>query len=71
MSKQTAVQWLEETLTMLWGHDFYRFEFEQAKQMEKEQIVDAHLLGLVHDLTKDAYTQAEEYYKENYGGDHE
>jgi hypothetical protein len=39
--------------------------------MEKEQIVDAHLLGLVHDLTKDAYTQAEEYYKENYGGDHE
>jgi len=38
MSKQTAVEWLEETLTMLWGHDFYRFEFEQAKQMEKEQM---------------------------------
>jgi hypothetical protein len=43
----------------------------KAKQMEKEQIVDAHLLGLVHDLTKDAYTQAEEYYQQTYGGEHE
>jgi hypothetical protein len=45
--------------------------FLKAKQMEKEQIEDAHLLGLVHDLTKDAYTQAEEYYKETYGGEDE
>jgi hypothetical protein len=40
---------------------------QQAKQMEKEQIVDAHLLGLVLDLTKDAYTQAEQYYQQTYG----
>jgi hypothetical protein len=39
--------------------------------MEKEQIVDAHLLGLLLDLTKDAGTQAEQYYRETYGGDHE
>lgn len=45
--------------------------FHQAKQMEKEQIVDAHLFGLVLDLTKDAYTQAEQYYQETYGGDHD
>ncbi len=43
----------------------------KAKQMEKEQIVDAHLLGLLLDLTKDAGTQAEQYYRETYGGDHE
>jgi hypothetical protein len=43
---------------------------QQAKQMEKEQIVDAHLLGLVLDLRR-AYTQAEQYYQQTYGGDHE
>ncbi len=64
MSKQTAVEWLEETLTMLWGHDFYRFEFEQAKKMEKEQIVKAWERRAM-DLTGD------DYYKVYYGGNDE
>jgi len=74
MSKQTAVEWLEKCFASHWNYEEHaKWDglIQQAKQMEKEQIVDAHLLGLVLDLTKDAYTQAEEFYQENYGGDHE
>ena len=46
--KQTAVEWLQET----WGNypDLCTWEkiqewFEQAKQMEKEQIIDAVIFG--------------------------
>ena len=43
--KQTAVEWLVERITK--QHDkefdsFYRAEIEQAKQMEKQQIIDAY-----------------------------
>ena len=42
--KQTAVEWLEQQyqkqITFL-----YREDFEQAKEMEKEQIIDAHNNG--------------------------
>lgn len=39
--KQTAVQWLEEQIngdTLFYIDDL----FEQAKEMEKQQIIDAH-----------------------------
>jgi len=40
-TRQTAVEWLmeqwEENSTSIWYSDF-----DKAKQMEKEQIVDAH-----------------------------
>ena len=46
--KQTAVEWLQET----WGNypDLCTWEkiqewFEQAKQMEKEQLIDAVIFG--------------------------
>jgi hypothetical protein len=63
---QTAVQWLE---------DRYRpkgyitaEEFEQAKEMEKQQIINSHLTGLIHPLEMEATKQAEQYYNETYGG---
>ena len=63
---QTAVQWLE---------DRYRpkgyitaEEFEQAKEIEKEQIINSHLTGLIHPLEMEATKQAEQYYNETYGG---
>ena len=94
MSKQTAVDWIRQSIentSIYWGSElFYNQKGEsfnyivikiqpekleefllKAKQIEKKQIVDAHLLGLLLDLTKDAETQAEEYYNENYGGDYE
>jgi len=77
MSKQTAVNYITQGLEKL-RHKFdqdtiltLQYLIIEAKQMEKKQIVDAHLLGLLLDLTKDAETQAEEYYNENYGGDYE
>ena len=48
MKQQTAVEWLHQT----WGNypDLCTWEkiqewFEQAKQMEKEQIIDAVIFG--------------------------
>ncbi len=62
--KQTAVEWIEdiikgsiqdklviEVLTTI---------FNQAKAMEKEQIIDAATWGGLHE-------SAEQYYKQNYG----
>ncbi len=64
--QQTVVQWLE---------DRYRpkgyitaEEFEQAKEIEKEQIINSHLTGLIHPLEMEATKQAEQYYNETYGG---
>ena len=71
MSKQTAVEWLEETLTMLWGHDFYRFEFEEAKQMEKEQIINTGNCVAETVLIDDKNYNGNKYWNEFYGGDHE
>jgi len=39
----------------------------KAKQVEKEQITDAHLIGLITSMEMEATKQAEQYYNENYG----
>jgi hypothetical protein len=81
MSKQTAVEWFIDQLK---EYDFsprentYLIEIpswiltekqEQAKAMEKEQIINAHLTGLIHPLEIEATKQTEQYYNETYGGD--
>ena len=87
MSKQTAVEWLQEQLQK--GVDFNPLDknsylnnveklFNQAKAMEKEQIINTwseatapdHEIGL-----SDAFyiinqiQKAEQYYNETYGGE--
>ena len=60
--KQTAVDWLFKELwdrpkdKMVWY-----YILEQAKQMEKEQIMNAY--------DKVSMSTPEQYYKENYGED--
>ncbi len=64
MPQQTAVEWLQVQLNengKLSAVDFY-----QAKELEKEQIIDAHLTGLIHPLEMEATKQAEQYYNETY-----
>jgi hypothetical protein len=39
--KQTAVEWLVEKLPLI-QQEGLRDEIEQAKEMEKEQIINAH-----------------------------
>ena len=60
MSKQTAVEWLIEEIHIYskWIPEHIQ---EQAKAMEREQIIDAYNNG---DLRS-----ADLYYNETYGGD--
>ena len=71
--KQTAVEWLQSEIKKLnisvdgaTQVSTIRI-FEQAKEMEKQQIVYAHLLGLIRSLDIPASEQAEQYYNEEYG----
>jgi hypothetical protein len=78
MAQQTAVDWFEKNYHELLVEasinnmhvvlfDKKRGElFQQAKAMEKEQIVDAHLFGLLRPLEMEATKQAEQYYNETY-----
>lgn len=65
MAQQTAVEWLIEQYTKK-GYIGMQDEL-QAKQMEKQQIIDAHLTGLIRPLETEATKQAEQYYEETYG----
>ena len=76
MSKQTAVQWLEQNLPSLFIDDsgHYRKLFEQANKMFEEQIIEAFDEGK-SDGYKTArewdemiiFLNAEQYYNETFG----
>ncbi len=62
--QQTAVEWLEETMLkplIQWPDDIW----EQAKQMEKEQIINAVDGFPLANRNLDG----SEYYEKTYGGD--
>lgn len=77
-TKQTAVEWLVEqlarkhnefqALTFYYDH---KDEIEQAKQMEKKQIIDARIDGdenhTFNSMVREEY--ANDYYNETYGKD--
>ena len=65
----TALEWLENKLIINGSGATITFPelFEQAKAMEKEQIKDAHLIGLITSMEMEATKQAEQYYNETYG----
>ena len=46
--------------------DEVREIIQQALEMEKQQIIDAHLTGLIYPLEMEASVQAEQYYNETY-----
>jgi hypothetical protein len=68
---KTAVEWLIGYINHLNenGYDFRpKYDeniVEQAKEMEKEQIIRAHLMARCYD-TPNSYNEAEQYYNENY-----
>ena len=69
--KQTAVEWLEQQLFNKRGK-FTKGDIDQAKAMEKEQIVDAYEIGFA-DAWDDAryddepkHAGAEHYYNETF-----
>jgi hypothetical protein len=61
--KQTAIDWLVENLYYILKTEHYDI-IDQAKEMEKEQIIHSHLDGQSLVSCKDEY--AEQYYNETY-----
>jgi hypothetical protein len=60
MSKQTAVEWLEQEFIALQNYGVNQLGlFAKAKEMEKQQIVDAcnqiEVIGLDHELPGKKY----------------
>ena len=60
--KPTAVEWLYETLWKQTDFSLPNNILEQAKAMEKEQIIDAYRKGFISDDIK----LADDYYNENF-----
>lgn len=69
---QTAVDYLQDEIL----HDRtikaksikeWNDVISKAKEMEKQQIIDANLIGLITSLETKASKQATEYYNETYG----
>ena len=63
MSKQTAVEWFVEKLPLI-QQEGLRDEIEQAKEMEKEQIIEAHGAKQYHKTVS-----GEQYYNETFKND--
>lgn len=61
MKKQTAVEWLEQQLFNKRGK-FTKGDIDQAKAMEKEQIIDAYQA----DRTPCSDEDSQQYYNETF-----
>jgi hypothetical protein len=60
---QTAVDWLVKELEL----EGYDYTIQKAKEMEKQQIMDAYWNGTVEMEKQDALIDAEKFYNEYYG----
>jgi hypothetical protein len=75
-NKMTAVEWLKENLPSLFQDDsgHYQKLFEQAKAMEKEQMIEFYVEGCLDTYGCDEPSedcnhdkkQGEQYYNETY-----
>lgn len=59
--KQTAIEWLVEQFNL----QAYIPHIEQAKEMEKQQIIDAYSEGDINGIMN-AEKRAEQYYNETF-----
>jgi hypothetical protein len=69
--KQTAVEWLIEQLYLSQGYESAIEILEQAKEMERQQIIDAYQNGGIHGqifaLTRETNIEnGEQYYNETF-----
>jgi hypothetical protein len=75
--KQTSIEWLQE---QIFNSDWSNMSgekklnlFEVAKEMHKQEIIDAHIEGQrvfdKHDHTQWTTDQAEQYYQETFKKD--
>ena len=72
MKQQTAINWLREKLQETYDKErklplAYTFSLlNKAEQIEKEQIVDAHMYSSGNSSIVEAEYLAEQYYNETY-----
>lgn len=63
--KQTAIEWLFEKMTEKGTNPYWDMRFEQAKEMEKQNIVDAYRFGI-----QDEYViGSQQYYNKTFKQD--
>ena len=64
MEKQTAVEWLVEQINKYWDNEDVNSDelIKQAKEMEKEQIMNSWVKGVISDGNK----TAKKYYNETF-----
>jgi hypothetical protein len=66
--KQTAMDWL---FSKLWDIERDKFEWQsilkEAKEIEKQQIIDANRDGVDMVVNKENFLTGEKYYNETYG----
>jgi hypothetical protein len=64
--KQTAVEWLVERLAE--NGILHSSDIHKAKEMEKEQIINAHFKGQREDIDfiNEAKQEAEQYYNKTF-----
>ena len=70
INKQTAVEWLVESMQKLNQHESpeeWNKLFEQAKEMEKEQLNECYNHGSFSLIDMGHGDTFEQYYKETYG----
>jgi predicted secreted protein len=63
----TAVEWIEETIDKKHMGAFLKSIIEQAKELEKQQIIDSFNKGFITDQwDKSKENKAEQYYNETF-----
>jgi hypothetical protein len=70
MSKQTSVEWLESQINLGLSERGLISAFKEAKQMEKEQMIDA-ILDNRNITSQVTLKDAEQHYNETYGGNND
>ncbi len=73
-NQQTAVEWLHSKYIKIFGELNLStaklleiaYALEQAKEMEKEQIIDAYENGVKETNSRCEYQEAEQYYNETF-----
>jgi hypothetical protein len=68
MEKQTAVEWLVEKFDLTSDSPIIKNVVEQAKEMEKEQIIDAYAQGYNNAYFNNPLSK-EQYYQETFKKD--
>ena len=63
---QTAVDWLQEELKGVYESDYFNKLLEQAKQMEKEQIIEAYETAMETDIYNEPLKIGKDYYNKTF-----